>query len=365
MLDDRVSRLIETIYEGAHDEGAWDRAIQGLLAQTGSYIALVCPTDLERDELFQCRYYGPDDARLVDGANEYVKELHRADPVLHFGMRNPEAGHVKLSTAVPPAKQDDVEYVRWIKDLLRIREYVVRYTAPLNGLSLAIALIPHTNREAHDDADLRLYATVFPHISHALHSVARPPMLTAQSEPTVLIDSRGRVLETSPAARDLLAEGDGLTVEGSFLRAALRGEQSLVDTALHSALNALVEGGAGGNFRLSRPSGRRPLLVRVAPLPVQHSPFDPLRAHAVVTIVDPDAAPSGRAGTRWSELFGLTPAEARLASALMTEEGSLRATAEAMGIAYATARFQLASLFDKTGVRSQAQLVRLLTRLPG
>ncbi len=62
-------------------------------------------------------------------------------------------------------------------------------------------------------------------------------------------------------------------------------------------------------------------------------------------------------------MFGLTRAEARLAMALISGEDSLRATADVLGIAYPTARAQLATLFEKTGVRSQAQLIRLLTRV--
>ncbi len=62
-------------------------------------------------------------------------------------------------------------------------------------------------------------------------------------------------------------------------------------------------------------------------------------------------------------MFSLTRAETRLAAALISGEDSLRATADVLGIAYPTARAQLASLFEKTGVRSQVQLIRLLTRM--
>jgi len=81
----------------------------------------------------------------------------------------------------------------------------------------------------------------------------------------------------------------------------------------------------------------------------------------VLRILDPEERLP--ADPRWAAMFGLTPAETRLAQALLNDDRGLRATAATLGIAYATARVQLASIFDKTRVRTQAQLLRLLTML--
>ncbi|HEY6822598.1 MAG TPA: helix-turn-helix transcriptional regulator [Burkholderiales bacterium] len=64
-----------------------------------------------------------------------------------------------------------------------------------------------------------------------------------------------------------------------------------------------------------------------------------------------------------SVLFGLSPAEARLARGLLfgrTPEEQARHT----GVRLATVRTQLHSIFSKTGVRRQAELVALLARVP-
>lgn len=61
--------------------------------------------------------------------------------------------------------------------------------------------------------------------------------------------------------------------------------------------------------------------------------------------------------------FGLTPAEARLALEMARGDGK-QAAAERLGISYATARSHLSRIFDKTGVRRQAELVRLVLGLP-
>ena len=60
-----------------------------------------------------------------------------------------------------------------------------------------------------------------------------------------------------------------------------------------------------------------------------------------------------------AELFGLTPAEIRLSLAL-ADGGSLRSTAERHMISINTARSQLASIFSKTSIKRQVDLVEML-----
>ena len=62
-------------------------------------------------------------------------------------------------------------------------------------------------------------------------------------------------------------------------------------------------------------------------------------------------------------LFRLSRAEARLAIGLMKGLSAAECAAQA-GVGVATIRSQLHSMFSKTGVRRQAQLVALLARIP-
>jgi DNA-binding CsgD family transcriptional regulator len=63
-----------------------------------------------------------------------------------------------------------------------------------------------------------------------------------------------------------------------------------------------------------------------------------------------------------AELFGLSPAEARLAQQIARGD-SLEDIAADAGIKMSTARSQLASVFYKTGTQRQPKLVALLCRL--
>lgn len=67
------------------------------------------------------------------------------------------------------------------------------------------------------------------------------------------------------------------------------------------------------------------------------------------------------AGELIRQRYGLTPAETRLALALVAES-SLRRAAEAAGMTYETARWYMKILFQKTATGRQAALVARLVR---
>jgi DNA-binding CsgD family transcriptional regulator len=62
------------------------------------------------------------------------------------------------------------------------------------------------------------------------------------------------------------------------------------------------------------------------------------------------------------DLFGLTPAEARVACRLVGE--TVDEVAEALGVGVATVRTHVQHLLAKTGTRRQSELVRLLVSGP-
>lgn len=85
------------------------------------------------------------------------------------------------------------------------------------------------------------------------------------------------------------------------------------------------------------------------------------RAGAILFLADPERAPALDAGVL-EQVWGLTPAEARLAKALMQGK-TVQDFARDGGVSLNTARTHLKRIFLKTGVRRQAELVRLLKGL--
>ena len=79
---------------------------------------------------------------------------------------------------------------------------------------------------------------------------------------------------------------------------------------------------------------------------------------AVVTANDPEFD-RRRLEINLRRRFGLNAAETGLAAEILNGNGR-KATARRRGISDATAKTQLASIFEKTGTHRQAELVRLL-----
>jgi len=99
-----------------------------------------------------------------------------------------------------------------------------------------------------------------------------------------------------------------------------------------------------------------PYVLTVAPLrtdvAVDHPPY------TLIVVVDPERhCPSDK---DLAEFFGLSPAEARLAAALLTGK-TLSQIAAGTGVRITTLRTQLGSILRKVGAERQSDLIRILS----
>jgi DNA-binding CsgD family transcriptional regulator len=184
-----------------------------------------------------------------------------------------------------------------------------------------------------------------------------------------LLDRTGKVTRANAAAENLMRRSDGIAFDrkGNLqVISAFPSERRAMANALKCAL-----GTAGGLslhssplVRISRPSGKTPLLVLAVPLPKQSFEFSELvaPARAIVIIVDP-ATESRVKSTSLQAAYGLTPAEAKLALLLADGVEGTR-LAISLGVSSNTVKTQLRRCFDKTGTNSQSSLARLVRMLP-
>lgn len=168
-----------------------------------------------------------------------------------------------------------------------------------------------------------------------------------------VINSRGRLQAANQRIQPEL--GTALLDRGERLRLA----DPSADALLAQALGEIAAGHGGGRSIPLR-SSQAPDLARVLHvLPVRGEAHDLfLDASAVLILVDPHRqvrVPVGLMRT----LFDLTPAESKLASRL-AGGASLQQVADETGVSVNTLRWQLKSVFAKTGSGSQAELARLL-----
>jgi DNA-binding CsgD family transcriptional regulator len=220
-----------------------------------------------------------------------------------------------------------------------------------------------------DTSEIRLFAALIPHLQRAvqlqlrLAGVEGPPTGTAEMlnrlvQGVLLVDAGARVIFANRAAERMLRAGSGVFLGRDGLRAETAGDTRLLRQIIADCAEPRDElGGAGGRVRLSR-EDRAPLTVLVIPHRTRLAWIDIVRPRATLFITDPEEAAIVRRESLRQD-FGLTPAEAGFAREVLKADG-LQAAADRLGISLTTARTHLAHVFDKTGTRRQAELVRVI-----
>jgi DNA-binding CsgD family transcriptional regulator len=174
----------------------------------------------------------------------------------------------------------------------------------------------------------------------------------------IVLDSSGAVIRMNARAHQYI--GRGLCLRRG--RLAARDRQS--DGALQRLIGSVATKGrphehrAGGAIPVQR-DGSRPLLIHAGPIvgPAQDA-FQ--QGRAILMIVDPDEH-LDPAEPVLQQVFGLTPAEARVA--ISVAHGlDVAEIALTKAVSEGPVRTQLKTIFAKTETRRQAQLVGLITR---
>jgi DNA-binding CsgD family transcriptional regulator len=124
--------------------------------------------------------------------------------------------------------------------------------------------------------------------------------------------------------------------------------------------------GPGGLMNISRPSGKRPLVLLVAPLAAPDEilglPLARAGPAAVVFVHDPEAR-KGSSDRDLQRLYRLSRSEARVAVAIRDGERP-EEVADRLCVSVHTVRSHLRRIFSKTSTNRQADLVRLLLSQP-
>jgi hypothetical protein len=155
----------------------------------------------------------------------------------------------------------------------------------------------------------------------------------------IVTDSGAGVVEMNRAGEAIVRLEDGLLIRNDRLCARRVFETAQVAKLIAGAAVEGRPGAAAGRMLIGRGDGLPAYVLTVAPL--RAALLADGRRLAMVVVVDPGRhAPSE---PDLAEFFGLSPAEARVAAALLTGK-TLAEIAAASGIRITTVRTQLASL---------------------
>lgn len=308
---------------------------------------------------------------------DYRDYFSGIDPWVEAGVLELPVGAVSTSQAVLP----DSELVRteFYNDYYKPNGWHHGFGAKLfedsEGIVATVTGHRRKNAGAFETEEMELLQRIVPHLRRALRMRQEFEQLVSEREAeaqllervslgTVLVDAHGTVVRTNHLADAILSANDGLRVGRQGLEAACSRETGLLRQAIASAADtSLGTGtGAGGRFRISRPSGEMPYLVEVSPVDPGASVWGTSRTLAAILVTDG----RGGAGPDCEALrafYGLTPAEAELAS-MLARGMCLDEAACSRGVSRNTARGQLKRIFAKTGTNRQAELVRLVLQGP-
>lgn len=218
------------------------------------------------------------------------------------------------------------------------------------------------------DEEVRAFEGLSRHMTRSLQMSMRlertencPATTTAFDalpDAVALIDRQQRVLYANAAMETLLRGQSALRLrQGELVATDTDAQQRLAAYVACAWTRNIGSADAVESVFLSSAKGAQ-LSLRAMPVHGAMAQYLPQKRTLLLTVrecssrrVLSQAVISGR--------YGCTPAEARLAQQLADGKG-VRQAAQAMGIGYGTARGYLKIVFQKTGARTQSQLVALL-----
>lgn len=209
------------------------------------------------------------------------------------------------------------------------------------------ALLPHLMRAL--DISRRLYSADI----ERRNALLMPSIGEASR---IVVDAAGRLVLANAGAEHLLSAHPAVTVRSGIVSLNDKHMNDELQSAIRAAAGAGRPGRAATGVMVPAHNGGTRLEIEA--LPYTGNVANPIGPPGEVLLVlrDPEFEIEQQI-SRLVSAFGLTRAEARLALEISRGDGR-QAAAERCGISINTARTHLIRIFDKTGVKRQAELAK-------
>ena len=373
MIDEgAVLELVGLIYDAAADAALWPRFLERFADSVRGTLTtlLLYDPDHHAGNIAAAVRIDPADVRRYN--DHYVKldvwgrhSAHRLTPGCVL------LGEQLCAPATVAATEFYADFLRPI-DTFHMFAGIVSVDQP--AISAITSLRPRRD-EAFSAHEVRLLESLMPHLRRALalhqrmaglHAAAASAasVLDALPHGVVLISRSLKILFLNRTAKLILDQRDGLRVHGQELHAHRPEDATRLRQLCRLAvgLDSPCTTGIGGAMHVPRRRSRQPLQVLAAPARTRTSSALAEQTAAVVFITDPEHKHETPLKLL-SDLFGLSPAEARLAGELV-KGVSLQEASDTLNVSLNTVRTHVKSLFAKTGTRRQAELTRILVASP-
>lgn len=379
--DPDYDQLLGLLYEGSLQDPAWQRVLPRLRELLDAQVASLVlrpPASGDRGFILNCvRPEGEEppspELSLADPADwqatAYREQFFALDPFINL----PPDQVIALEDILPEPELTSSEYYRQYLEPVGLFHILGVDTVEPGGMVARLRFSRRRQEPPFNPSDRALLEAITPHLRRAIQVYAQLNRTRSERDiyagaveqlavATIILDQQARVLSTNAPASELLRKGDGLALRKDHLRLDSRE----LDRELQDAITSVIRAQQGGEMtviralRIPRSGQHGDLGLVVRPAPGAEQAEGQASPCVAVFISDPDQGePSS--GQALGDLFGLTPAEARLAL-LLSRGLSLAEVAAEQNISQHTARAQLKSIFAKTGASRQAELVRLVLK---
>jgi len=363
-----ILSTIERIYDATLEDEAWQGALQSvvdlvrgehamLLARRPACSDVTLAASARMDERGFARFLLPEATGWLDAATQAMPS----------GLVAIQSHHVS---------DRDFERTDFYNEFVRPVDgfHGMSVCHRLPALSSFLAVCRRRRDDDFEASDQAALQSLSPHLSVALRlrqqlgaadlrAMGALAALERLNTGVIVVDAAAHLVFANEIALRLFRDGGGFGLDRDGLCAA--------DPAGTRALRRLIaasadipESNGGGTVALARGEARPPLRIVVAPFRPTRVGLDmpgPGTPLAILLITDPERQRDARRELL-RRRFGLTAAEADLALEIARGDGR-KAAAARLDIAVTTARTHLTHIFEKTGVRRQAELVRLLMEL--
>jgi DNA-binding CsgD family transcriptional regulator len=353
------------IYDAALDPAQWPETLQGVCEFVGG----VATALLSQDAVSGLGRFYHSWGGNAEETRLWIEQYSRFNPIA-VPMLLLNAGDVRSGSQL--ISREQLHATRFYKERLSGTGYGDNTIGVIEKSSTAVTylIVAHSERVWGDPEPRRRMELLAPHVRravamgevikrHKIEAEGLADAVDALSAGVILIGDAGCVARANAAARAMLASGDMLCLQGSALA---------VRNAEHRALIEAISGAMHDDLAVS-PHG--------IAVPLTASNGDRYVAH-VLRLASGARRSAGQASgagaavfVHKAELGGLPPlkaiarqfdlsaAELRVLAVVIEIGGSVPEIAEVLGVSEPTVKTHLRRLFDKTGGRRQADLVRL------
>ena len=354
-------KVVDDLYAGTLDDAAWDRALIGIADLVRASAALLLAFNPSSGDILREENHRFDSSVVDDYRRYWTYEDCRRVCFMSVPTGTPVT---ECTLPIPEWRSTPI-----------LNEFLLRVDAPhfmpawlhkSDTKAVTLSLQGTRKRGPFDGRDLETFRQLLPHVTRALEIRDRLERAQVRADTlarhldtlsfgVAVLDSAGKVLESNALVQEFLRSDCGVWRK-------IDGTLCLRNPAGRDLSRWILSGtppahGLDGLLHVPRPSAP-PLSVMVTPLPALRTAWIGGDPRWLLVIFDP--VRRVRASTELvARDLGISPAEAEVAVLLVAgyrlQEAALR-----LNVSKNTARTQLKSIFRKTGIRSQSELIRVI-----